>query len=107
VTDPAAHSPSNKAEAAFDWCFRSREDGRITIAQLPNPALWIFLATVVLRRVVPDEQEGALEVLAWVGLAALAWWALDELIRGCNPWRRLLGVGGCIAVVLGVIARLS
>jgi len=23
--------------------------------------------------------------------AGLVWWAIDELFRGVNPWRRLLG----------------
>jgi len=33
---------------------------------------------------------------------ALIWWAVDELIRGVNPWRRLLGG----AVLAGQIAKL-
>ena len=28
---------------AFDWVFRSREDGRVVLAQAPNAPLWIFL----------------------------------------------------------------
>jgi len=24
---------------------------------------------------------------------ALAWWAVDEVVRGVNPWRRCLGAG--------------
>lgn len=30
----------------------------------------------------------ALRVVATV---ALSWWAVDEIVRGVNPWRRLLG----------------
>jgi hypothetical protein len=89
-----------------DWFFRNRQTGAITVAQPPNPPLWIFLATVLLRWLGPDD--GTIgDVLAWIGLAALAWWALDEVFRGVNPWRRLLGAGGCALVVTGVAARLS
>jgi len=80
----------------------SRRTGHITIAQFPNVALWLFLATVVLRRIVPT---GPIRtVVDWSGVVALAWWALDEVIRGVNPWRRALGVAGCAAVTAGVVS---
>jgi hypothetical protein len=88
-----------------DWLFRSRTNGRITIAQFPNLALWIFLAMVVLRRVVTDGTAPR-TVIDWVAVLALAWWAVDEVVRGVNPWRRLLGVAGCGFVITGVIALL-
>ena len=77
-----------------DWLFRNRITGEITVAQFPNPPLWIYLATVVARWVLPAIGT-ARTVSSWIGLAALAWWALDEVIRGVNPWRRMLGIGGC------------
>jgi hypothetical protein len=43
-------------------------------------------------------------VLRAVALAALGWWALDEVIRGVNPWRRLLGLAGCAIVIAGLLA---
>jgi hypothetical protein len=75
---------------AIDWMFRDRTTGSITIAQWPNRPLWLF---------------GGLSAVAWLGRGyealapwlsiaadlALTWWALDELLRGVNPWRRLLG----------------
>jgi hypothetical protein len=70
----------------IDWLFRNRRTGRITIAQFPNAALGVFLAASLLRRLVHGND--ALRVLA---TGALIWWAADELIRGVNPWRRLLG----------------
>ena len=85
-----------------DWLFRSRVTGRITIAQFPNAALWVYLATAVAQRVV--HRGHARSVIDAIGLAALGWWALDEVLRGVNPWRRLLGVGGCVLVVAGTIA---
>ena len=45
-------------------------------------------------------------LLAWAGSITLGWWAIDEVLRGVNPWRRVLGLVGCVAVLVGVIARL-
>jgi len=50
------------------------------------------------------EDSGAFTVLRVVALAALGWWAVDEVVRGVNPWRRLLGVAGCGFVIAGAIA---
>jgi hypothetical protein len=87
---------------AVDWLFRDRRTGEIVVAQFPNLALWLFLATVVVRRLV-DEDSSAYPWLRGLGLAFLARWALDELVRGVNPWRRFLGVVGCVIVAAGVV----
>jgi hypothetical protein len=90
---------------AFDWLFRNRRTGRITIAQFPDLALTIFLVTVVLRWFVTSGT--AHTALGWIGVAALAWWAVDEVLRGVNPWRRLLGLGGLAFAVAGLVSLLS
>lgn len=87
----------------FEWMFRDRRTGRITIAQFPNAALWIFFATVVLRRVGPSHGAPRTTIGA-IGVGALAWWAVDEVVRGVNPWRRLLGLGGCALAVAGLVS---
>jgi hypothetical protein len=87
----------------FDWVFRDRRTGRITIAQFPNLALWIFFATAVLRRLVSGPG-GLRTAIGSVGVAALGWWAVDELVRGVNPWRRLLGLGGCVLTGAGLVS---
>jgi hypothetical protein len=89
----------------FDWLFRDRRTGRVTIAQFPNIALWIFFSTVVLRRLVTDGTAPRTAVEG-IGVAALGWWAVDELVRGVNPWRRLLGLGGCVLTVSGLASLL-
>jgi hypothetical protein len=104
-TSPATTGTS-PAASAFDWCFRSRETGHITIAQFPNIPLGLFLASVVVGWVVP-ETTTAHQVVDWVGVAALGWWAADELIRGVNPWRRALGVVGLALTISGVVRLLS
>ena len=82
----------------IDWLFRNRKTGELTIAQAPNVSLWIFIATFVLRIVFRHGWIHSL--LGLVGTVALVWWALDELIRGVNPWRRLLGAGMLAFIVL-------
>lgn len=73
-----------------DWWFRDRRTGRITVAQAPNIPLWIFIATVVARAVVSNGSGRT--ALDWIATLSLGWWSLDELFRGVNPWRRLLGL---------------
>lgn len=85
-----------------NWLFADRKTGRIVIGQFPNLPLWIFLAAVLCRLVFrPD---------GWVGVTvdvvanlALLWWALDEVIRGVNPWRRILGASVTVLLVFGII----
>jgi hypothetical protein len=91
---------------AFDWFFRDRRTGRITIAQFPNLALWIFLAAVVLRAIVPTDS-GARTALDWIGDAGLAWWAVDEVVRGVNPFRRVIGAVGCFFAVSTFVSLVS
>ncbi len=81
--------------------FRNRATGEITVAQFPNVAISIYLITVVLRWFMPSNS-----VLDWIAAGALAWWAIDELFRGVNPWRRLLGLLGCVVVVSNVVSLL-
>jgi hypothetical protein len=74
----------------INWLFRNRHTGGITIVQLPNVPLGLFLVASALRSLF-DPSGGlrtALGVLATVGLL---WWAVDEVVRGVNPWRRFLG----------------
>jgi len=81
------------------WLFRDRTTGRITIVQFPNAALGVFLAATVVSRFLGPA--GRLDtVLGVLATGGLIWWAVDELIRGVNPWRRLLG-GAVLAAQLG------
>jgi hypothetical protein len=97
--------PEPRSRSLFEWMFRNRRTGHITIAQFPNLALWTFLATVVVRWVLPTRSEARTTINA-VAVAALAAWAVDEVLRGVNPWRRLLGLGGLCFVVAGAVTLL-
>ncbi len=79
------------------WCFRNRETGAITVAQTPNLALSIFLiAAAILWLMRPT---GAISTVAKaIATGSLIVWALDEVARGVNPWRRFLGLAVLIYV---------
>ena len=98
-------SPHRRTGSWFDWWFRNRQTGQITVAQFPNLPLWILFATVALRWVVPTATAAG-TAIDWAGVAALTWWALDEVFRGVNPWRRLLGLGGCAFAAVGLASLL-
>ena len=74
----------------LQWFFRNRETAAITIAQAPNLALWIVIVgSVLIWGWHPPGQLGvALEIVVKGGLFD---WAIDEVLRGVNPWRRCLG----------------
>lgn len=80
---------------AVDWLFKSRETGKITIWQMPNVPLWIYIAATVLHIFVNSDP------LKWVAMVALVVWAGLEVVKGVNPFRRGLGA----VVLLGVLIR--
>jgi len=75
----------------LDWMFRSRKTGRITLAQVPNWPLLVWLLTSAVIWVGHPHGRPA-DVLRVLASASLALWAGDEALRGVNPFRRLLGV---------------
>jgi hypothetical protein len=82
---------------AFDWTFRSRETGRIVIGQWPNVPLVVFLVAWAASWLAgPDGTVG--RVLLDLSRITLVWWAVDELVRGVNPWRRALGLGVLVSL---------
>ena len=93
------------ARTATDWTFRDRSTGRIVIAQRPNAPLLTWLFCALLRRAVrPSGTAGT--VLETGGRAALKTWAIGELARGVNPWRRMLGGSALAALtVAGIRSR--
>jgi hypothetical protein len=71
--------------------FVNRRTGGITVAQWPNVALSVSIALSIARRfgVQRGTPETTLRVLTAVALIV---WAVDELVRGVNPFRRILGL---------------
>lgn len=80
------------------WWISDR-DGNVALVHWPNPALAVWLLSIVVGPLVDGDRA---TTVAWIGKGALVVWALDEVVRGSSPARRVLG-----AVVLVVqLARL-
>jgi hypothetical protein len=82
--------------------FLSRDSGRVTVAQWPNIPLWAFIVFSVVSKIV-HPSGGTATFLRVLAVAALVVWAVDELVRGVNPFRRILGA----AVLLATVANLT
>ena len=76
----------------LNWFFVDRRSGAVVIAQWPNLLLSIaIVAGICTLTLPPGSTAGA--AIKIVAKGALILWALDEIIRGVNPWRRSLGTG--------------
>jgi hypothetical protein len=82
----------------IDWMLKDRQTGRRVVVQPPNAPLLIWFAVTLLRWAWHPDGTAA-KVLDVVGTTALVLWAVDEVARGVNPFRRGLG-----AVVLLLLA---
>ena len=88
MTSSPAVDPDAVRLTSAAWWFRS-SDGRLTLWQLPNPALCVWLVTLGLGRF--DLSAAHTMAVDGVRHGALLVWALDEVVRGASPFRRLLG----------------
>ena len=94
-------SKVGRIRSTFVSLFRNRKTGAITVVQFPNFSLGIFLTGSLVRRLV--HLNGTARILLEVLLAvSLSWWALDEIVRGVNPWRRFLGAAVLTAFVVSL-----
>jgi hypothetical protein len=97
---PAGPSQDRSRLTSSDWWFRSA-DGQLAVGQLPNPALSVWIVATILSSFdLPDRAGTTVEGIA---AGALLVWALDELVRGASPFRRVLGA----VVLVAHLARLS
>jgi hypothetical protein len=85
------------------WLFVNRRRGGITVAQRPNVRLGIYIVAAALPHVVHlhGTTKDAVQI---IGETALILWAIDELLRGVNPFRRLLGGAILVATIVHVAA---
>jgi len=79
---------SRSSPRRLGWWVRDR-DGRLTIAQAPNPALGVWLAARLLEWTGMTSLDEA--TLRGIGTGALLVWSIDEVLRGASPFRRVLG----------------
>lgn len=72
------------------------------VAQWPNPAIVVWLLAVIVAWTDLPRTTQQNSVVIGIGRGALLVWALDELVRGVSPLRRLLGLV-VLAVQLSLI----
>ena len=90
----------SRSKDRVDWMLRSRETGKITLGQSANLEQKIFSgATLVGVLLPPSKLRTGVGVVA---VLALLVWGADEIARGVNPFRRILG-----AVALGGLVMLA
>ena len=94
---PVSTSSSSEASPPRPRTFSARwwtgGRGWSGIAQWPNPAIsvWFVAVAVGWTGIVDDVAHRS--TLAGLGNGALVVWALDELVRGNSPIRRVMGAG--------------
>jgi hypothetical protein len=86
----------------LDWMFRSRETGRVTLGQFPNLEQKIFTGATLVGVLLPASKLRT--GVGVVAVLALVIWAIDEMARGVNPFRRILG-GTALGGVAWLAAR--
>jgi hypothetical protein len=101
---PRSAVPSRWVRRSLRWLFLNPRTGRITVVQWPNISLSLFIVvSIVLHAVHPT---GGAEIFGRV-LADLAifFWAIDELLRGVNHFRRALGLAILITTVVTLLLQ--
>jgi hypothetical protein len=107
----AAEDPSAGGAAAWHFVpddrrrvgrvrYPSLEVRGVTVAQFPNPPLIVALVAALVSWMVGDGS--TYEVARAIFYVALTVWAWEEASRGVNGFRKVLGVGGLIFVVVSL-----
>ena len=92
---------SSARPTSASWWFRD-SDGRLTLWQWPNPALCVWLVAVVLGWF--DLSAAQATAVDGVRHGALIVWALDEVVRGASPFRRVLGAVVLVAQLASLVS---
>ena len=83
---------------SFDDKFWHDKHGKFVAWQKPNVFLWVWIATAAISFFM---QTNSLEkVVGDIGLVAILIWAVLELFRGVNYFRRTLGF--CVLLLIAV-----
>lgn len=93
------------ASEALREAWRAGQRGwppQFPLAQAPNAPLLVAIAAWLVAAIADGGLEDAARVVFRV---ALAIWALDELLRGVNWFRRLLGAVVLVALIVGLVAQ--
>jgi hypothetical protein len=88
-------TPWIKANKAFIGKWIDDKDGHITVIQLPNLPLLVYIGASILTRIFASGLPNYLFKV--VAFGSIFTWAWLEILRGVNYFRRVLGL-----VVLGL-----
>jgi len=90
---------------AFYWLCKNRKTGEITIAQKPNALLTVTAISFVIRFALEiyNGPNGLVSIARWTSTGLLLFFGLDELVRGVNPWRRIMGTTICVLAMSSII----
>ena len=83
---------NGQSNDAVRWLFEDRRTGKIVVGQTPNLPLILFICAFAADAALRPRGMGGL-LLRGVKVSSLSYWALDEIVRGVNPFRRIGGAG--------------
>jgi hypothetical protein len=103
----AQRGRSSKFRRGVRWMFVNRRTGGLTVAQWPNVTLSVSFALSTARRFHYPKGGTPATTLHVLGAVATIVWAVDELVRGVNPFRRILGSVVLLTTMssIGLLAR--
>lgn len=90
----------SKAQSFWDKLWKDK-DGHVVIWQQPNLPLWAWIISTVLTKLF--KQGRPHQLFMWVAFGALVIWALLEIFKGSNYFRRLVGL---IVLAASLFSRL-
>lgn len=73
------------------------KDGRVVLIQKPNTAILVWLMSMIIVRLTHGTLQTRFQLLAFISLAA---WAVMEILWGVNLFRRILGFGVVLVIVV-------
>lgn len=79
--------------------------GNVVIFQMPNVWLIAWAALTIITFFL--NKGTAQDAISWVAEIALAIWAILELVKGVNYFRRALGLLVLIATIAGIIKMIN
>ncbi len=98
LPEPSAPPPTSRFEAI--WRLSIQIKG-LTVGQFPNAPLWLWLGASAIAWLTSGTVQ---DVAAIAALGGLLWWALAEILRGVNWYRRVLGAVVLVVTAVGLLA---
>ncbi|HMA27924.1 MAG: hypothetical protein ACM33U_09490 [Solirubrobacterales bacterium] len=72
-----------------------------TVGQFPNPPLWVALAALLVAWLT-DDGSTIDDLARAISYVALTVWAYEEAANGVNGFRKALGMGALVLIVVAV-----